>query len=258
MDELNQKFSDYHVYFESIRRRVFSLAVVFVIFFILGFLETGRILEFILGLFKLQDAIVVTTSPFQFLDLATKIGVYTGVIFCLPLFIYHIYAFLKDGLNKNEKKMFFILLPISFMLFVIGFSYCFGILYFYLSSVSSINVAFGIKNIWDINVFLSQVFFSCTFFGLVFQFPILLTFLIRVGLVDVNFLRKNRLYAICGIFIFVGFLPPPDIFSTFIQAFPLVIIYQLTIWVNSHIYTQKKIDLLETFETKEGIIEEVT
>ena len=80
---------------------------------------------------------------------------------------------------------------------------------------------------------MSQIILASTFLGLVFQFPIVLTFLIRIGLVKVAYLREKRTYAVAGMFIFVGFLPPPDIFSTIIQALPLIIIYELTIRVNS-------------------------
>jgi len=151
---------------------------------------------------------------------------------CMPLFIYYAYDFLKDGLNKKEKKLFFVLLPIGLLLFIVGFAYSFTILYFYLNSVSSINLAFGIKNIWDISSFLSQVILASFFLGLVFQFPIVLTFLIRVGLIKVDYLREKRFYAFALMFIFVGFLPPPDIFSTIFQALPLIVIYQMTIWAN--------------------------
>ena len=248
METFHEKFSGYYEYFDNLRKRIYSIAVVFAIFFVIGFFEAGNILKYIISIFHLNSASIVTTAPFQFLDLATKIGLYTGLIFCLPLVLYHTYDFLKDGLKKSEKKLFFILLPISFVLFAMGFSYSLAILYFYLNSVSSINVAFGIQNMWDVSSFLSQIILASTFLGLVFQFPIVLTFLIRIGLVDVEYLREKRFYAIAGIFIFVGFLPPPDIFSTFIQALPLVLIYQITIWANSSYGRHRSYE--KTFENK--------
>jgi sec-independent protein translocase protein TatC len=240
MEKFDQKFSEYYDYFENIRRRIFSLAIVFFTFFIVGFFESGNILQFIIGIFHLQDASIVTTSPFQFLDLATKIGMYMGLLFCMPLFIYHTYDFLKDGLNRNERNLFFILLPIGFALFAAGFAYCFTILYFYLNSVSAINLSFGIKNIWDVSSFMSQVVVASACLGLVFQFPIVLSFLIRVGLVKVSYLREKRVYAFAAMLIFVGFLPPPDVFSTILEALPLIALYQLTIWANS-VYVEKHV-----------------
>ena len=80
---------------------------------------------------------------------------------------------------------------------------------------------------------MSQIILASVVLGLVFEFPIVLTFLIRVGFLSVDYLREKRMWATAIIFVFVGFLPPPDIFSTVIQALPLVVIYQLTIWANS-------------------------
>lgn len=233
MERFNQIFSGYYDYFESIRKRIYVLAVFFFAFFIAGFFGAGYILRAAVGVFDLQNAVIVTTSPFQFLDLATKIGLYTGLIFCLPLLIYQMYDFLKDGLSGKEKRLFFFLLPVGLILFAVGFAYGYGILFFYLNSVSGINLAFGLKNMWDISTFLSQVILTSALLGLVFQFPIILTFLIRAGLFDTAYLRKKRRFAIAIIFIFVGFLPPPDIFSTILEALPLVLIYEMTIWANS-------------------------
>lgn len=239
MENLSQKFSEYYEYFFDIRKRLYSIAIVFFLFFIVGFFEAGNILRLIIGLFGLQNASIVTTSPFQFLSLATTIGMYFGLLVCSPLVLYHVYDFLKDGLTAKEKKLFFVLLPIGLALFVCGFSYCFTILYFYLKSVSTVNLAFGLKNVWDISTFLSQIIVASVCLGLVFQFPIILTFLIRVGLVRVEYLREKRIYAISAIFIFVGFLPPPDIFSTFLEAIPLVLLYQLALWANSPVFLKQ-------------------
>lgn len=159
-------------------------------------------------------------------------GIAAGLLVCIPLVLYYLYDFLKDGLTQKEKKLFFVLLPAGVILFAIGFTYSFIILYFYLHSVSAINLAFGIQNIWDINSFIFQIITASAFLGLAFEFPIILTFLVRMGVIRASALREKRLYAIAGIFIFVGFLPPPDIFSTLIQALPLVVIYEITIWVN--------------------------
>ncbi|MEI8248889.1 MAG: twin-arginine translocase subunit TatC [Candidatus Taylorbacteria bacterium] len=233
METFKEKFSGYSEYFEHMRKKLFSTAIFFAVSFVCGFFEAGNILKGIISIFNLGDVSIVTTSPFQFLDLSTKVGLYSGIIVCIPVVIYHIYDFIKDGLNKDEKKLFFILLPSGFTLFLIGFSYCVGILFFYLNSISTINLAFGIKNVWDISSFMSQIIIASLCLGLFFQFPIVLTFLIRMGLLSVDFLRDKRFYAIAMIFIFVGFLPPPDIFSTLIEALPLVLLYQLTIWINS-------------------------
>ena len=84
METFNEKFSSYYEYYDNLRKRIYSLAVVFGIFFIAGFFEAGNIMRAIISIFKLGNVAIVTTSPFQFLDLATKVGMYTGLLVCLP------------------------------------------------------------------------------------------------------------------------------------------------------------------------------
>jgi sec-independent protein translocase protein TatC len=91
----------------------------------------------------------------------------------------------------------------------------------------------GVSNYWDVSNFLSQVIMASIFFGLVFEFPIILTFMIRIGLVKIEYLKRKRKIAYAIIFIFVGLLPPPEVFATIIQAIPLLFLYEMTIGLSS-------------------------
>ncbi len=161
-----------------------------------------------------------------------SVGIYTGLIICLPLFIYHLYGFLKDGLNNKEKKLFFILLPIGLTLFLAGFAYGFTVLYSTLNSIAAINLSLGVKNLWDINKFLSQIILTSALLGLIFQFPIVLTFLTKVGLLTPKFLKEKRRHAVVLMFVSTSLLPPTDGLSLMIMVLPLIVIYEATIWTN--------------------------
>jgi len=233
MENFFQKLAPYSVYFDIIRKKILTLGIIFFIFFIAGFLETGNIIRIIVRSFHLNHVAIVTTSPFQFLDLSTKIGTCVALIALFPFLFFYVYNFIKDGLTKREKRWFFFFLIIGFILFFVGFAYSFGLLYFYLNSISKLGAFFGMNNVWDVSSFLSQIIIASAVFGLVFEFPIILTLLIRLNVFSVKYLRDKRRYAIAFIFIFVGFLPPPDILSTIIEAVPLIFLYEITIFLNS-------------------------
>ncbi len=234
MDEdVKQKLVEYGQYFEEIRKKVFFLAIAFVLFFAAGFFFTNRILGLVISLFKIKDITIVTTSPFQFISLAVDTGIAIALLFCLPLAIYFFYDFIKDGLMKRERRFFLALIPIGMLLFVIGFTYGFVTLYFALKIIAQVNVSLGVVNLWDISKFLSEIVMTSAFLGFLFEFPIVITFLIRTNIVSRRFLIEKRRHAYAAIMILVSLLPPTDGVSLIVMSVPLVLIYEITIIVNA-------------------------
>ena len=233
IDEFKDKIKEYPFYFKDILRRIKFLAVCFLITFVAGFFFTNKIIGLFIEITNVPDVTVVSTSPFQLLNLAMSVGMSTAFLFCLPIAIFLLYGFLKDALNKKEKRYFFISLPISLLLFLIGFAYGFAILYLCLGIISSLNLELGIKNFWDINQFLSQIISTSALLGFVFEYPIVLTILIRMEIINVKFLRHYRRHAMAIIFILVSMLPPTDGLSLIIMSLPLVAIYEINIIMNS-------------------------
>lgn len=248
MEELNKKFSDYYQYLDDLRKSIYHLVFVFIIFFVVGFFGSGQILKLIIKFFNVKNAVIVTTSPFQFLDLAMSIGVYVGLVVCFPLLVYYLYDFLKSGLNRNEKKFFFLILPICLFLFVVGFSYGFSVLYFTLGSIATLSLGLGMQNLWDINTFLSQIIMTSALLGLIFEFPIVLTFLVKIRIITPSFLKSKRRHAYFTMFVITSLLPPTDGLSLIIMVVPLIIIFEITVVINSIIYRNQMYLSQENFK----------
>lgn len=229
------KRPNYYKYLDDIRHKLFKLVIVFVVLFFIGFLLTAPILKQVVKFFQVNNVSIVTNSPFQFLDLAMNTGLIVALILSAPLLVYYLYDFLKDALSKKEKKLFFVLLPVSLLLFLIGFGYGFGILYFCLQAIAQVNINIGIQNLWDIDKYLSQIIVTSILLGFIFEYPIVLSFLLKAKLIKVSFLRHNRRYAVAIVFIIVALLPPTDGLSLVIMALPLMLIYELTIFFNSFV-----------------------
>lgn len=234
MDEFKKYTTEYLDYLEDIRQRVYRLIVVFLAFFAIGFFLTTPLLKIFINLLQIKDVKIITTSPFQTIDLAMSIGISFAIIAILPLVIFQTYSFLKSGLLQKERRFFFMLLPISLLLFVIGFSYGFATLYYALQVIADINITLGVVNLWDISRFISQIVLTSALLGTIFQFPIILTFLMNIGVMSIKILESKRRHAIVAIFIFVSLLPPTDGLSLIIMSLPLIAIYELTIFFNSY------------------------
>lgn len=232
MSNLQEGINKYSVYLEELRRRLFSLTKLFVIIFALGFLSSPSLIKLMMEVINFDGVTIVTTSPFQLVDLAMSIGFFLACIITVPIFIYHLYSFLKTGLLPKERKMFVFSLPLSLGLFSLGFLYSSVMLYFAIGMIAKVNIGLGVVNYWDISTFISQMVLTSSLLGVLFIFPLVITFLIKIGLMSVDFLRSKRKHAVVVIFIIVSLLPPTDGLSLILMAAPLILIFELTVLFN--------------------------
>ncbi len=233
MDSLRNYLDKFSAYFGELRRRLLSVVRVFGISFIIGFLLAAPLIKFFVKYMAIKNVVIVTSSPFQLLDLSMSIAFFFATVIVTPLIVYHLYAFLRSGLRPQENRIFLSLIPVALILFFFGFSYGFATLYMAMKMIAQVNLSLGVVNYWDIGRFAAEIMLTSSLLGLIFEFPIIITFFIRAGFTTADFLRSKRRHAVVLIFIFVSLLPPTDGLSLVLMAAPLVAIYEVTILLNS-------------------------
>jgi sec-independent protein translocase protein TatC len=172
---------------------------------------------------------LVFTSVAEAFFTYMKVGFVAGLIVTSPFVLYQVWAFVAPGLYKHEKRY---ILP-----FVIlgSFFFALGIFFAY---VVALPVGFKfllgyagdfIKPLPSIKEYLSFSIKFLLIFGFVFEFPVVLLLLARIGVVDAKMLRRQRKYAILLIFIFAAVFTPPDVVSQIVLAFPMMGLYEVSI-----------------------------
>jgi sec-independent protein translocase protein TatC len=232
VDDFLESARKYFPYIEELKRRLYLSTVIFIVIFFAGIGFSASIVKFFISNFKIDGVIIATTSPFQFAGLSVDIGFFCAMVATLPMVIYHLFSFTSSALTKRERVWFFVSIPASLVLFLVGFTYGFGILYYSFGLFSRINSSLGIQNIWDIGQFLSQIFLTSSLLGIVFQYPLVLTALIRMGAIGTSFLRRKRRIAIFIVFVITALLPPTDGLSLVAMVLPLLVLYEMTIFIN--------------------------
>jgi sec-independent protein translocase protein TatC len=226
---------------EDLRRRLYRSVVLFVVVFVGSISSIGVVMKKVLTFVQIDQVTLAASSPFQLADIAMDFGFFVALMVCIPYLIYSFYVFAAPALTREEKKKLFKSIPICVTLFALGFSYGFYILYSALSILAAINVHIGIANFWNIGQFLSQMCITSALLGLVFEFPLLLTLCIRLGLLSAQSLKKGRRVAYLFIFLLTSLLPPTDGLSLLAMALPLVLLYEMTILLNNnknHVWTR--------------------
>ena len=152
----------------------------------------------------------------------------TAFIVSFPILLFCIYKFVAPSLYKNEKKMLATLLVLGIMLAVIAIS----VLYFLILPhaveflvAQSNNIS---KPMLRISEYVSTFFHLIIGFVIVFQIPLVLFGLAKLGIISTNFMSKYRKIAIVIIFIIAALITPPDVPSQLICASILIVIYELT------------------------------
>jgi sec-independent protein translocase protein TatC len=170
-------------------------------------------------------------------NLHMKVAFVTGIVLGIPFFLWEIWQFVKPALTAGERK--------GMRMFVFYVSLCFfsGVLFgYYIITPLSLQFFFNytasanITNLIDISSYFSQVIGISLGTGLIFQLPLLIYFLTRIGLVNPTFLRKYRRHAVIVLAVVAAIITPPDLFSMILVMLPLYGLYELSIALSVRTY----------------------
>jgi sec-independent protein translocase protein TatC len=185
------------------------------------------------------SSLVFTAVPEAFFTYF-KAAILAGVFFCSPFILYQLWAFISPGLYRREKKYILPYLFVSSLFFLLGAVFCYFIVFpvifrFFLSFATN-----EIRPLPSIREYLTFTLKLLLGFGLLFQWPALVFFLSRMGVVSSSFLARNRKYAILLIFVAAAILTPPDLVSQLLLAGPLILMYEGSIWMAKLLGERKK------------------
>lgn len=161
-------------------------------------------------------------------------SIWAGFIVGFPYVLYEMWKFISPGLYENERKNSRGFILVASLLFFLGV--LFG---YYVVAPLSINflgtyqVSKEVANEIDIASFISTVRASVIACGLMFELPIIIYFLTRVGLVTPEFLKKYRKIALVIVLIVSAVITPPDVASQIIVSIPVLVLYQVSIYISA-------------------------
>tara|TARA_R110002096_G_scaffold394733_2_gene590037 strand:+ start:12656 stop:13486 length:831 start_codon:yes stop_codon:yes gene_type:complete len=201
-------------------------------------------LSYFLGL---GDKICFESISFQLINI-TMAGQFTmhfivslvsGVILAFPYILFEVWRFIKPALAKNEKNYARGIVFWGSVLFITGVA--FG---YYLITPLSVQFLGGyrvselVNNQISLRSYISTVTTITLACGLVFQLPIIVYFLSKLGLITPKLMKTYRRHAIVAVLLLSAIITPPDISSQILVAIPLLFLYEISIWISRMV--QKK------------------
>ncbi len=212
----------------ELRRRLFIILVAVLLCSCICYRYIHPIVEKVIDLVEDKVQFIYISPPELFLAYI-KISLVAGIVLSSPIIFYEIWVFIKPGLEKKERRYVFISLFGGAFFFVLGVVFCFKIvlpviLYFFVNlRMEEIQPMMSVGNYMS---FISTTLLS---FGIIFEMPMIVLILSRLGLVTSDFLKKNRKYIIFIIFVVAAIITPPDVISQLLLACPMLILYEVSI-----------------------------
>lgn len=180
---------------------------------------------------------MIFTAPQEAFFTYIRLAFWAAMVVSFPVIATQVWMFVAPGLYKNEKKAFLPFLVATPILFALGGAF----VYFFIMPLAlkffigfeapggdgSIPIQLETK----VSEYLSLVMTLIFAFGIAFELPVLLTLLGKVGIATSAGLASKRKYAIVGMFIFAAIVTPPDVISQVGLAIPLILLYEISIWM---------------------------
>jgi sec-independent protein translocase protein TatC len=217
---------------EELRSRLVKSAVAVGVSFVLCYAFKEKIFDFLtaplVAVMAPEDHLIYTNLPEAFFTFL-KAAFIASLMLSSPVILYQFWMFLAPGLYEKEKKLFLPILALSilflaggalfgyFVVFPIGFKFFLGFANDIIRPMPSMKEYLGLS---------SKLLLA---FGLVFELPLVLTFLARLGIVSAAMLQRFRKYSILLAFVVAAILTPPDVISQILMAVPLIILYEISI-----------------------------
>ena len=236
----------------ELRKRLLWSFIYIIIIFVICFYFDSDLFYFLatplvnlLQVDKGQGFIYTALQEAFFTEL--KIAFFFALFFAFPLIAIQIWKFIAPGLYRHEKNAFLPFLIATPILFFAG-----GAMVYYLIAPLAWNFFLSYQNMSSSGVpirleakmgeYLSLMMRFIFAFGLAFQLPVVLGLMAKVGIVNYQSLKKFRKYAIVIAFLSAAFLTPPDPFSQISLALPIILLYEVSIYIAKIIQKNKQDD----------------
>ena len=235
-------------HFSEMRKRLIRSVVVLVIMIIVAFVFWERLVDILL--YPAPEGITLQTVKMtEMFGTTMRISLVAGLILAMPYLTYELLMFVSPALTRSEKKYVYIILPWIALMFVAGVVFAYFIM---IPNITNFLLSWGADLVTPqpmfsdyVNIVTRMLLVS----GLVFELPILITFLARIGIVKPQWLASKWRGAVIISFILAAIITPtPDPINQSIVAGVLIFLYALSLLLSKLVYREKKTDEeIETF-----------
>ena len=183
--------------------------------------------------FTKMDVIMIAISPYEQFITAFGIAFFAGFVLAFPYIAWEVWRFIRPGLHPTEQKKLRGNVFIISALFFIGVLFSYYIVTpFSVIFLSQFKIAAEVQNQWKIGDVIDLVTQIVLGGAVIFEMPIVVYYLAKLGLLTPTFMREYHRHAIVILLVLAAIITPPDVLSMILIFIPLLLLYEVSIWVS--------------------------
>ncbi|EGK09154.1 twin-arginine translocase subunit TatC [Kroppenstedtia eburnea] len=225
----------------ELRSRILLTLATFIIMLVVGFLFAQPMIHFMkedLLQGSLEETLQLHIfSPGEALSIYMQFAFVAAVTFTLPIALYQAWAFVRPGLTSREQRATLRYIPSAVLLFIVGllFGY-YWIFPFLLNFMFKLTASLGATETYGMYEFFRFMFRVVFPIAVFFEMPVVILFLTRIRLLNPHLLRKGRRFAYLIMVVLAALVTPPDFVSNILVTIPLILLYEVSIWLSARVY----------------------
>jgi sec-independent protein translocase protein TatC len=221
---------------DELRKRIIISAVAFVVFFIVGFIYVTDIYNWIV---RDLDVKLIVLGPSDIIWVYFMIATVIAIAGTIPVLASQLWMFVKPALKPIEKRITLSYIPALFILFIIGLSFGYFIIFpMVLEFLVNMGADMFVTNFTAEKYF--RFLMNMTLpFGVLFELPAVVMFLTALGIINPFVLSKIRKYAYFVLILIAIVITPPDFMSDFVVTLPLLLLYEISINLSKFVYKKR-------------------
>lgn len=236
----------------ELRKRIIYSLIVFGIGMIGGLFAAEPLYDYLVNAAPTEKLELHAFSPWDAIGLYMKFAVLISFIVAIPFTFYQLWAFVKPALTPKERRATIRYIPGAFVMFLAGLSFSYFVVFpLAFKFTERVTLHMGLEQTYGLGQYFSFLFSLLIPISLLFELPLLIMFLTRIGIVNPLLLRKMRRVA-WFVMVAVGvMITPPDVISDLLVAVPLILLYEFSVFLAQSAYSKRLAAVREAEQQEE-------
>lgn len=220
---------------KELRKRLMNVGIAIMVLFVIAYSNSDYVYKFVtkpITPFLSAKATLSMLSLTEAFVTELKMSFLAALVVGMPFILWQFWRFVAPGLYKQERRYLLGFVISATFLFLCGASFVYVVVFpLGMKFLLTVGMKMDLMATLSVSWYLTFVLKLMIAFGAVFELPVVIFFLAKIGIVNADMLRKYRRFSIVGIFVVAAILTPPDVISQIAMAIPLLILYEISIFI---------------------------